>query len=90
MALASAESERSFSPAMSWPPARWRERRFSAEAKPRSVTQTTRPSFQARRSSLTCRMRAWSAVLPGRVQNQIGIPSLVTANPMTTWGRSDR
>jgi hypothetical protein len=51
---------------------------------------TTRPSFQADRSSLTERISTWSLALPGRVQTRIGIPSRVTASPIKTWGRSGR
>jgi hypothetical protein len=32
-------------------------------------------------------MIAWSDVVPGKVQQRIGIPSAVTAMPRTTWGQ---
>src|SRR3954466_1006684 len=51
---------------MKCPPARRREFRLLAEENPRSTTVTTRPSRQARRSSLTCGSTAWSLVLPGQ------------------------
>jgi hypothetical protein len=41
-------------------------------------------------SSFTCRISAESAVFPGQHQTRSGIPSRVTAMPMTTWGRSSR
>ena len=41
-------------------------------------------------SSLTCRISAESLVSPGQHQTRTGIPSLVTAMPITTWGRSSR
>jgi len=45
---------------------------------------------QSRMSSFTCRISAESLVSPGQHQTLTGIPSLVTAIPMTTWGRSSR
>ena len=35
-------------------------------------------------------MMSWSEALPGKVQQRTGIPSRVTAMPITTWGRSGR
>lgn len=55
-----------------------------------AATHTTRPSFQARRSSRTCRMSAWSDALPGHVQTRTGMPVRVTARPMTIRGRPPR
>jgi len=64
--------------------------RFAADENPRSTTVTTRPSFQVRRSSFTCSSTDWSFVLPGQHQTRTGIPSRVTARPITTCGRSSR
>ncbi len=36
------------------------------------------------------RMMSWSEALPGKVQQRTGMPSRVTAMPITTWGRSGR
>ena len=41
-------------------------------------------------SSFTWRISAESAVFPGQHHTRSGIPSRVTAIPMTTWGRSSR
>ena len=41
-------------------------------------------------SSLTWRISAESAVFPGQHHTRSGIPSRVTAIPITTWGRSSR
>ena len=41
-------------------------------------------------SSFTCRISAESPVSPGQHQTRTGIPSLVTAMPIMTWGRSSR
>ena len=62
----------------------------ASELKPESATHTTRFSIQPARSSLIVLMIAWSEVVPGKVQQRIGIPSAVTAMPSTTWGRSGR
>lgn len=48
----------------------------------------TRFKFHAPRSSLTLRMSTWSLVVPGKLHNRTGIPSRVTAMPITIWGRS--
>src|SRR3954471_19004106 len=78
------------SPAIQCPPARVRERRFSSEEKPRSTTVTTRPKRQPRRPSLTSVMTDMSLVLPGQHHTRTGIPSRVTARPITICGRSGR
>ena len=44
----------------------------------------------ARRPSLTSGSTELSLVLPGHTQHRTGIPSLVTASPITIWGRSVR
>ena len=41
-------------------------------------------------SSLTWRISAESAVFPGQHQTRTGMPSRVTAIPITIWGRSSR
>ena len=41
-------------------------------------------------SCLTCRISAESFVLPGQHHTRTGIPSRVTAIPITIWGRSSR
>ena len=41
-------------------------------------------------SSLTWRISAESAVFPGQHHTRSGMPSRVTAMPITTWGRSSR
>ena len=41
-------------------------------------------------SSLTWRISAESLVFPGQHHTRSGIPSRVTAIPMTIWGRSSR
>jgi hypothetical protein len=50
----------------------------------------TRPSFQSRTSSRTSASTCWSLVLPGQHQHRTGMPSRVTARPMTICGRSGR
>ena len=89
-ALTSAEPERSFSPMMYPPPPCISARRFRAEENPRSATQITRDNVHSRRSWRTWRIRALSPVPPGQDQTRTGIPSLVTAMPTTTCGRSSR
>jgi len=39
---------------------------------------------------LTCRITTWSLALPGQHQHRTGMPSRVTAIPITTCGRSSR
>ena len=56
----------------------------------RSTTVTTRPSRQSRMPSLTSGSTCWSLVLPGQHQHRTGMPSLVTASPITICGRSVR
>lgn len=63
---------------------------MASEENPESVTVTTRPSRQFRRPSLTSVMTVWSLVPPGQVQQRTGMPSRVTARPMTICGRSLR
>ena len=41
-------------------------------------------------SSFTWRIRAELAVFPGQHHTRSGMPSRVTAIPITTWGRSSR
>ena len=50
----------------------------------------TLPRFQPRIPSRTSGSTAVSAVFPGHTQTRTGMPSLVTANPMITCGRSER
>jgi hypothetical protein len=64
--------------------------RFCSLEKPRSMTQTILTRVQSRISSLTWRISAWSEAFPGQHQQRTGIPSLVTAMPMTICGRSSR
>ena len=61
-----------------------------SEENPRSATHTIFDRVQSRMSSLTCRISAWSLVLPGQHHTRTGIPSRVTAIPITIWGRSSR
>ncbi len=79
------------SPAIQCPPPRRRQAGFASEEKPRSATVTTRPSFQSRIPSRTSGSTETSVVFPGcQHQQRAGIPSLLTAGPMTTCGRSGR
>ena len=48
------------------------------------------PSTQSRMSVLTCRISAESDVFPGQHQTRTGMPSRVTAMPITICGRSSR
>jgi hypothetical protein len=50
----------------------------------------TRANVQSRMSSRAWRISAESLVLPGQHHTRTGIPALVTAMPITTWGRSSR
>ena len=63
---------------------------MSLELKPRSRHQITRFNPQDPRSSFTFLMITWSEVVPRKLQSRTGMPSLVTAMPITTWGRSGR
>ena len=76
---------------MMYPPAPCcRQRRLAAEENPRSATQMTFPRVQSRMSALTWRISAESAVFPGQHQTRTGMPSRVTAIPITICGRSSR
>ena len=76
---------------MMYPPAPCcRNRRFLAEENPLVGNQMTLPGTQSRMSVLTCRISAESDVLPGQDQTRTGMPSRVTAMPITICGRSSR
>ena len=64
--------------------------RCCSPAMPRSPTHTTRFSLHPAKSCCTSSTTLASAVLPGHDQQRTGIPSRVTASPITTCGRSGR
>jgi hypothetical protein len=54
------------------------------------MTSITRPSFHSLRSRLTSSTTFTSAVFPGHTQHLTGMPSRVTAKPITTCARFGR
>jgi hypothetical protein len=64
--------------------------RLSPEVNPASTTHTVRLSRQPARSAFTCASTVVSAVSPGHTHSLTGSPPVVTAMPITTWGRSGR
>jgi hypothetical protein len=58
-----------------------------AGLKPESVTHTTRLSIRERGRPLILLITSWSDVLPRRVQQRIGTPSVVTAMAITDLGK---